>query len=325
MLLEVGSEGSSRRRMTPVQVYLPIADLPVNIFVVFAMGIAVGFISGMFGIGGGFLMTPLLIFLGISPAVAVATVSSHIAASSFSGAITYWRRKALDLSLAATLLIGGIGGTAAGVWLFTYLRALGQLDLTISLSYVLLLGSVGGLMVTEGVRAIIRSRHGKPVELRRPGSHTWFHGLPFKLRFKQSRIYVSSIPVVTIGFIMGFIGAIMGIGGGFLLVPMLIYFLRVPTNVVIGTSMVLTLVTMATATVLHSVTNHLVDVILALILMVGGVTGAQFGARAGQKMRGERLRLMLGVLVLAVGLRFAVDLVMTPDDFYSIRQLEGAQ
>src|ERR1700716_1836632 len=310
MFLEVGSERSSRRRMTPVQVYLPIADLPVNIFVVFAMGIAVGFISGMFGIGGGFLMTPLLIFLGISPAVAVATVSSHIAASSFS---------------AAMLLIGGIGGTAAGVWLFTYLRALGQLDLTISLSYVLLLGSVGGLMVMEGVRAIIRSRHGKPVELRRPGSHTWFHGLPFKLRFKQSRIYVSSIPVVTIGFIMGFIGAIMGIGGGFLLVPMLIYFLRVPTNVVIGTSMVLTLVTMATATVLHSVTNHLVDVILALILMVGGVTGAQFGARAGQKMRGERLRLMLGVLVLAVGLRFAVDLVMTPDDFYSIRQLEGAQ
>jgi uncharacterized membrane protein YfcA len=325
MFLEVGSEGSSRRRMTPVQVYLPIADLPVNIFVVFAMGIAVGFISGMFGIGGGFLMTPLLIFLGISPAVAVATVSSHIAASSFSGAITYWRRKALDLSLAAMLLIGGIAGTAAGVWLFTYLRALGQLDLTISLSYVLLLGSVGGLMVAEGVRAIIRSRHGKPVELRRPGSHTWFHGLPFKLRFKQSRIYVSSIPVVTIGFIMGFIGAIMGIGGGFLLVPMLIYFLRVPTNVVIGTSMVLTLVTMATATVLHSITNHLVDVILALILMVGGVMGAQFGARAGQKMRGERLRLMLGILVLAVGVRFAVDLVMTPDDFYSIRQLEGAQ
>jgi len=311
--------------MTPVQVYLPIADLPVNIFVVFAMGIAVGFISGMFGIGGGFLMTPLLIFLGISPAVAVATVSSHIAASSFSGAITYWRRKALDLSLAAMLLIGGIAGTAAGVWLFTYLRALGQLDLTISLSYVLLLGSVGGLMVAEGVRAIIRSRHGKPVELRRPGSHTWFHGLPFKLRFKQSRIYVSSIPVVAIGFIMGFIGAIMGIGGGFLLVPMLIYFLRVPTNVVIGTSMVLTLVTMATATVLHSVTNHLVDVILALILMVGGVMGAQFGARAGQKMRGERLRLMLGVLVLAVGVRFAVDLVLTPDDFYSIRQLERAQ
>ncbi|HEY2134709.1 MAG TPA: sulfite exporter TauE/SafE family protein [Xanthobacteraceae bacterium] len=308
-----------------MQVYLPIADLPVNVFVVFAMGIAVGFISGMFGIGGGFLMTPLLIFLGITPAVAVATVSSHIAASSFSGAITYWRRKALDLPLAAMLLLGGIAGTAAGVWLFTYLRALGQLDLTISLSYVLLLSSVGSLMVAEGVRAMIRARRGKPVELRRPGSHTWFHGLPLKLRFKQSRIYVSTIPVLTIGFIMGFIGAIMGIGGGFLLVPMLIYFLRVPTNVVIGTSMVLTLVTMATATVLHSITNHLVDVILALILMVGGVMGAQFGARAGQKMRGERLRLLLGILVLAVGVRFAVDLVLTPDDPYSIRVLEGSQ
>ncbi len=308
-----------------MQIYLPIADLPVNVFVVFAMGLAVGFISGMFGIGGGFLMTPLLIFLGVTPAVSVATVSSHIAASSFSGAISYWRRRALDLSLAAMLLLGGFVGTAAGVALFTYLRALGQLDLTISLLYVALLGSVGTLMVVEAVRATLRRRGGKPVELRRGGSHTWLHGLPLKMRFKQSRIYVSTIPVWTIGFLMGFIGAIMGIGGGFLLVPMLIYFLRVPTNVVIGTSMVLTLVTMATATVLHAVTNHLVDAILALILMVGGVTGAQFGARAGQRMRGERLRLLLGVLVLAVGIRFAVDLVLRPEDLYSIRMLEGPQ
>jgi uncharacterized protein len=208
------------------------------------------------------------------------------------------------------------------VWLFTYLRALGQLDLTISLSYVILLGSVGGLMVAEAVRAILRSRSGKPVELRRGGSHTWFHGLPLKLRFKQSRIYVSTIPVWTIGFLMGFIGAIMGIGGGFLLVPMLIYFLRVPTNVVIGTSMVLTLITMASATILHAVTNHLVDAVLALILMVGGVTGAQFGARAGQKMQSERLRLLLGVLVLAVGLQFAFNLVVAPDDLYTIRTVE---
>jgi uncharacterized protein len=307
-----------------VQIYLPIADLPVNIFLVFAMGIAVGFVSGMFGIGGGFLMTPLLIFIGVTPAVAVATVSSHIAASSFSGAITYWRRRALDLPLASMLLAGGFIGTGAGVWLFTRLRALGQLDLTIGLSYLILLGSVGALMVAEGVRAILRERAGKPVELRRPGSHTWFHGLPFKLRFKQSRIYVSAIPVWTIGFIMGFIGAIMGIGGGFLLVPMLIYLLRVPTSVVIGTSMVLTLVTMATATVLHAATNHLVDVVLALILMVGGVMGAQFGARAGQQMRGERLRLLLGLLVLAVAVRFAVDLIFTPADVYSIRPAEGS-
>jgi uncharacterized membrane protein YfcA len=306
-----------------VQIYLPIADLPVNIFLIFAMGMAVGFISGMFGIGGGFLMTPLLIFIGITPAVAVATVSTHIAASSFSGAIAYWRRRALDLPLALLLLAGGFMGTASGVWLFTLLRSLGQLDITIGLSYVLLLGTVGGLMVVEGLSAILRQRAGKPAELRRPGSHAWFHGLPFKLRFKQSRIYVSAIPVLTIGIVIGFIGAIMGIGGGFLLVPMLIYLLRVPTNVVIGTSMVLTLVTMATATVLHAATNHLVDAVLALILMVGGVIGAQFGARAGQNMRGERLRLLLGLLVLAVGVRFAVDLVLPPDDPFSIR-IEGS-
>jgi uncharacterized protein len=306
-----------------VEIYLPIADLPVNVFLVLSMGIAVGFISGMFGIGGGFLMTPLLIFIGVSPAVSVATVASHIAASSLSGAIAYWRRRAVDLALAMMLLAGGFIGTAVGVWLFTLLRAIGQLDLAIALSYVLLLGTVGGLMIAESIRAIMRERRGKPVELRRPGSHTWFHGLPFKLRFKQSRIYVSVIPVWMIGFIIGFIGAIMGIGGGFLLVPMLIYLLRVPTGVVIGTSMVLTLVTMASATILHAFTNHLVDAVLALILMVGGVIGAQFGARAGQNIRGERLRLLLGILVFSVGLRFAVGLVLRPEDLFSIRLLEG--
>ncbi len=308
-----------------MEIYLPIADLPVNIFLVLAMGLAVGFISGMFGIGGGFLMTPLLIFIGVSPAVAVATVSSHIAASSMSGAITYWRRRALDLALALMLLAGGIMGTVAGVWLFTLLRSIGQLDITIGVSYVLLLGSVGGMMVIEGVGAILRARLGKPVQLRHPGSHTWIHGLPLKVRFKQSRIYISAIPVLAIGFTMGFVGAIMGIGGGFLLVPMLIYLLRVPTNVVIGTSMVLTLITMATATILHAATNHLVDAVLALILMVGGVIGAQFGARSGQKMRSERLRLLLGVLVLAVGLRFAFDLILKPEDLFSIRPLEGVE
>ena len=304
-----------------MEIYLPIADLPVNIFLVLAMGLAVGFISGMFGIGGGFLMTPLLIFIGVSPAVAVATVSSHIAASSMSGAVSYWRRRALDLALALMLLAGGIVGTVAGVWLFTLLRSVGQLDITIGVSYVLLLGSVGGMMVIEGVRAILRAHQGKPVQLRHPGSHTWVHGLPLKIRFKESRIYISAIPVVAIGLTMGFVGAIMGIGGGFLLVPMLIYLLRVPTNVVIGTSMVLTLITMASATILHAATNHLVDAVLALILMVGGVIGAQFGARAGQKMRSERLRLLLGILVLAVGLRFAFDLIVAPDNLYTIRTI----
>jgi uncharacterized membrane protein YfcA len=268
-------------------------------------------------------MTPLLIFVGVTPAVAVASVTTHIAASSASGAISYWRRRAIDVPLAFMLLAGGILGTAVGVWLFTTLRALGQLDITIGISYVTLLGAVGSLMVLESVRAIIRTRQGKPVELRRPGAHTWLHGLPFKIRFKRSRIYVSAIPVCAIGFIIGFVGAVMGIGGGFLLVPMLIYLLRVPTATVIGTSMVLTLVTMASATVMHAATNHLVDALLALILMVGGVTGAQFGARAGQKISGERLRLLLGLLVLAVGLRFAFNLVLTPEDMYSLRPLEG--
>jgi uncharacterized membrane protein YfcA len=302
-----------------VQIYLPIADLPVNILLVLAMGLAVGFISGMFGIGGGFLMTPLLIFIGVSPAVAVASVSTHIAASSFSGAIAYWRRRAVDLALGLMLFAGGIVGTSSGVWLFTKLRQLDQLDLVIGLAYVLLLTTVGVVMIIESLRAIARARLGKPADLRRPGSHAWFHGLPIKVRFKRSRIYVSAIPVWVIGFIIGFIGAIMGIGGGFLLVPMLIYFLRVPTTTVIGTSMILTLVTMASATVLHAATNHLVDAVLALFLMIGGVMGAQFGARTGQKIRAERLRLLLGALVLAVGLRFAYELVVTPDDLFSIR------
>jgi uncharacterized protein len=308
-----------------VQIYLPVADLPLNIFLLLGMGLAVGFISGMFGIGGGFLMTPLLIFVGVPPAVSVASVASHIAASSFSGAISYWRKRALDTPLALMLLVGGFVGTAAGVALFTVLRALDQLDLMIGLSYVTLLTIVGGVMIYEGIRAVLRDRRGLPAVIRRPGSHLWVHGLPLKMRFKRSKIYVSVIPVWGIGFIIGFVGAIMGIGGGFLLVPMLIYLLRVPTATVIGTSMVLTLVTMASATVLHATTNHLVDAVLAFILMVGGVTGAQFGARTGQKMRGERLRLLLGVLVLAVGLRFAVQLVVEPDDLYSILVVEAGR
>jgi uncharacterized protein len=307
-----------------VQIYLPIADIPVNVFLVLAMGLAVGFISGMFGVGGGFLMTPLLIFIGVQPAVAVASVTTHVAASSFSGAIAYWRRKALDLTLALTLLAGGVFGSAGGVALFTWLRALDQLDLTIGLSYVTLLSVVGLLMVVESAQAIARRRQGQPAELRRPGSHAWFHGLPLKIRFTRSKVYVSAIPVLAIGFIIGFLGAVMGIGGGFLLVPMLIYLMRVPTATVIGTSMVLTFLTMVSATILHAATNHQVDAVLALILMVGGVIGAQFGARAGQRIRGEWLRMLLGLLVLAVGLRFAGQLVLRPDDLYSIRLIEGA-
>lgn len=304
-----------------MQLFLPIADIPVNMFLILAMGMAVGFVSGMFGIGGGFLLTPLLIFVGISPAVAVASVSSHIAASSFSGALSYWRRRAIDPALAVVLLAGGVLGTAFGVWLFTLLRSLGQLDLIIALSYVILLGTVGGLMFWEGLRAIHRARQGETIPTRRPGTHNWIHGLPLKMRFKRSKIYLSVIPLIATGLMIGFVGAVMGIGGAFMLIPILIYVMRVPTSTVIGTAMALTLVTMIMATVLHAVTNHLVDAVLALILMVGGVIGAQFGARAGQRIRGEHLRLLLGLLILSVGIRFAVELVIKPEDVYTIRQI----
>jgi uncharacterized membrane protein YfcA len=308
-------------RIERLLIYLPIADLPLNVFVLLGTGLAVGFVSGMFGIGGGFLMTPFLIFLGITPGVAVASVASHITASSFSGALSYWRRRAVDIQMAAVLLSGGLLGTWTGVWIFT--KALGHLDLLIGFSYLIMLSAVGGMMLVESVRSILRQRQNKPIALRRSGAHTWAHGLPFKLRFKRSKIYVSVILVWTIGFLIGLLGAIMGIGGGFLLVPMLIYLVRVPTATVIGTSMVLTFLTMATATMLHAATNHLVDAVLALILMIGGVIGAQFGAHAGQRIRGEWLRLFLGLLVLAVGLRFASELVLTPDDLYSIRLMRS--
>jgi len=221
--------------------------------------------------------------------------------------------------MAAALLSGGLLGTWSGVWIFTTLRSLGQLDLLIALSYLIMLSAVGGLMVWESVRSIIRQRLNKPSLLRRSGAHTWVHGLPFKFRFKRSKIYVSIIPVWGIGYTIGVIGAIMGIGGGFLLVPMLIYFLRMPTSAVIGTSAVLTTATMALATVMHALSNRLVDAILALVLMVGGVVGAQFGARTAQNMPAERLRLLLGLLILAVGFRFGYELIGRPDNVYTIR------
>jgi uncharacterized membrane protein YfcA len=302
-----------------VQIYLPIAELPVNIFVILAIGLAVGFISGMFGVGGGFLTTPLLIFVGIPPAVAAATVTCHIAGTTFSAAFAYWRRRALDPALALLLICGGLVGAACGVWMFNKLRAIGQLDITIGLSYVILLGIVGTLMSVESARAISRARHGRPTELRRPGSHAWFHGLPLKFRFKRSKIYGSIIPVLVIGFVVEFVSTFIGIGGGFLTVPALIYLMRVPTSVVIGTSLILTLVTMVVAIVMHAATNHLVDAVLAIILIAGGVIGAQFGARTGQRTRSEHLRLLLGLMVIAVGIRFASNLVLEPDDVYAVR------
>ena len=306
-------------------IYLPIAELPVNIFTLLAMGIAVGFISGMFGVGGGFLMTPLLIFLGVPPAVAVASVSTHMAASSFSGTLTYMRRKLVDVHLGLVLLTGGLTGTLAGVVTFMVLRRFGQLDLVIAITYIVLLGTIGTLMVIESLRALLREWRGEKASVKRPGAHPWFLRMPFKMRFRQSRIYVSAIPVVTIGFAIGFLGALMGIGGGFLLVPALIYLLRVPTLTSVATSLMLTLVTMVAAIVMHAVLNQTVDAVLGLVLMVGGTIGTQFGTRAGQSMKAENLRLLLGLLVLAVGLRVAVDQTTRPADLYAVTIDERAR
>jgi uncharacterized membrane protein YfcA len=307
-----------------VELYLPIAELSINVFVLLGMGAAVGFLSGMFGVGGGFLLTPLLIFTGIPPAVAVATVSSQIVASSASGALSYLRKKAIDFKLGGYLVVSGIVGSAVGIWLFTVLRALGQLDLVISICYVAFLGTIGALMLVESVRAILAQRRGQPLPVRRPGQHGWSQRLPLKVRFRRSRLYISIIPVIVLGFAIGFLGALLGIGGGFIMVPALIYLLKVPTTIVIGTTLMQTLGTMAFATIMQSTTNQTVDVVLGLCLMVGGVVGAQFGARVGQRLRGETLRALLGLLVVAVGLRFAIDLVVTPNELFSVSTLAGA-
>jgi uncharacterized membrane protein YfcA len=301
-----------------VPIYLPIADLPVNIFLILGLGASVGFISGMFGVGGGFLMTPLLILIGIPPAIAVSTVPTHMAASSFSGTLSYWRKKLVDRGLALVLLGGSLVGTWVGVWFFSLLRQMGQLDLFISIAYIILLTFVGAMLSVESFRAIIRAWRGTPPVLRRPGTHAWFHGLPLKMRFRESRIYVSSIPVVVIGFSIGFLGAILGVGGGFLLVPALIYLLRVPTTVSVASSMFITLLTMLLATILQAAQNHTVDAVLGFTLMVGGVMGAQFGSRAGQAIRAEQLRLLLGLLILGVAARVASDLIHTPAELFSV-------
>jgi uncharacterized protein len=307
-----------------VQLYLPIAELTVNMFLFLGMGAAVGFLSGMFGVGGGFLLTPLLIFSGISPAVAVATVTPQIVASSTSAAISYWRRRLIDEKMTLLLGLGGIAGSALGVYAFRALRVVGQLDLIIALAYVAFLGSIGAIMLRESVRAILRRRSGRAAAARRPGHHNWIHGLPLKMRFRRSKLYVSVIPIITLGSGIGFVGTILGMGGGFIMVPALIYLLRVPSNVVIGTSLAYTLITMIVATILHATANKSVDVMLALVLMAGGVVGAQFGAQVGQALRGEQLRALLAVFVLAVALRVLLSLFLTPEEIFSISVAGGA-
>jgi uncharacterized membrane protein YfcA len=301
-----------------MEIYLPIAEMSVHWLLLFGIGGAVGFLSGMFGVGGGFLLTPLLMFYGIPPSVAVATTTSHITASSMSGAITQWRNRAVDLKLGTIMTASGIAGTGIGVWLFGILRAAGQMELIVSAAYVILLGTIGTLMLRESLEALAATRRGEQAASARAQHHNWIHGLPLKLRFPDSRLYISAIPPVLIGLGVGILSAIMGIGGGFLLVPALIYLIRVPANTVMGTSLLQIVFVTAASTILHAVSDFTVDIVLGGILICGGVIGAQLGLRAAARMRGEQLRFWLAVLVLAVGARLLYGLLVSPGDPFSV-------
>jgi len=300
-----------------MQIYLPIAEMSVNVFLLLAMGGAVGFLSGLFGVGGGFLMTPLLIFIGVPPAVAVGTEANQIVASSVSGVLAHWRRGNVDFKMGLVLLLGGLAGSTFGVGLFSLLRELGQIDLVIRLSYVLFLGIIGMLMLYESLRSMRRRRAGQAAR-RKLHQHTWVHGLPLKMRFRRSKLYISALLPMGIGFLVGVLAAIMGVGGGFIMVPAMIYLLGMPTSVVIGTSLFQIIFVTANVTFLQAYANQTVDVVLALLLLAGAVVGAQFGAKAGAKLHGEQLRGFLAVMVLMVCAKLFFDLLVTPADLYSI-------
>ena len=298
--------------------YLPVAEMSANILIFLAMGGAVGFLSGLFGVGGGFLMTPLLIFSGIPPAVAVGTESAQITASSVSGAFAQWRRRNIDFTMGSVLLAGGIVGSVFGVQLVGSLRRHGLFDFFVAVCYVTFLGVIGTLMLIESLNTMRKVRGGAAVASRRSGQHLWIHRLPLKLRFHRSKLYISAIPPFFLGLFVGLLAAIMGVGGGFIMVPAMIYLLRVPTNVVVGTSLFQIVFLTAATTALHASQNQTVDVALAVLLMAGGVIGAQFGAVAGERLKAEQLRFLLAALVLMVGLRFAWQLIAPPGDVYSI-------
>ena len=306
------------------QIYLPIAEISVNLLVMLGLGAAVGFLAGMFGVGGGFLLTPFLMLSGIPPAIAVATGANQIVGASVSGTLAHWRRGNVDVQMGGILIAGGIAGAVVGVLLLKYLREAGQAGLIISLTYVCFLGSIGALMLWESINAIRRARAGKPVSARKSGQHIWIHGLPLKMRFPRSRLYISIIPPLVIGVLVGLLASFLGVGGGFIMVPAMIYLLRMPTNIVIGTSIFQIIFVTAIVTLLHATLNHTLDIVLAFLLIVGGVVGGQFGVRAGQKLRGEQLRALLALMVLAVALRILFDLVARPSNLYSIVPLAGA-
>ena len=304
-----------------MEIYLPIAEMSVSIVLLLGMGVAVGFLSGIFGVGGGFLMTPLLILIGVPPPVAVATEANQITAASVSGFLAHWRRGNVDLKMGGVLGVFGAIGSGLGVWLFRRLRSTGQIDEFISLIFVLFLGAVGTLMAIESGRSIIRRRQGGRRE--RMHVHYWVHGLPYKMRFRRSKLYISALVPAGIGLCVGVMSAVMGVGGGFILIPAMIYILGMPTAMVVGTSLFQIIFVTANSTLLHAGTNQTVDILLALILLLGAVVGAQFGTRVGARLRGDELRILLALLVILVCIKFAYDLLATPLDVYSIAPFVG--
>ncbi|MBC7154898.1 MAG: sulfite exporter TauE/SafE family protein [Rhodobacteraceae bacterium] len=299
-----------------MQIYLPIAEVSVNAFLLLGVGGIVGILSGMFGVGGGFLITPLLFFIGIPPVVAVATGANQVVASSVSGVLAHWRRRTVDLPMGLVLLAGGMIGSGLGIFVFNILRRLGQVDLLVQLSYVVFLGVVGILMFQESLRALLRARGPrKPVKRH---VHLWVHRLPLKMKFRVSGLYISVIPPAVVGLLVGFLAAIMGVGGGFIMVPAMIYLLGMPTKVVVGTSLFQIIFVTGFTTVMHATTNYSVDMLLALLLILGGVVGAQMGTWIGLRLKAEQLRILLAIVVLVVAGKIALDLLLRPAELYSI-------
>jgi len=302
-----------------MHIYLPIAEMSVNIFLLLGMGVAIGMLSGIFGVGGGFLMTPLLIFIGVPPAVAVGTEANQIVASSVSGVLAHWRRGNVDFKMGIVLLIGGLVGSTFGVWLFSILRELGQIDLVIRLSYVVFLGIIGLLMLVESAKSI-RRQSSTNAPRRKLHQHNFLHGSPFKMRFRRSKLYISALLPLLVGFVVGVLASIMGVGGGFVMVPAMIYLLGMPTAVVVGTSLFQIIFVTANATFLQAYVNQTVDIVLALLLLSGAVVGAQFGTKIGAHLRGEQLRGLLALMVLGVCFKIAYELIATPVDPYTLGQ-----
>ncbi|PWR21450.1 sulfite exporter TauE/SafE family protein [Zavarzinia aquatilis] len=305
-----------------MQIYLPIAELSVDVFLLLGLGGAVGFLSGLFGVGGGFLITPLLIFIGVPAPVAVGTGAQQVVATSVSGVIAHWRRGTVDVPMGLVLTAGGLIGSGLGSWAFAALRKAGTVDVVVAISYVIFLGTIGSLMFIESAGALWKQRRGT-ARRRKLHQHSWLHGLPLKLRFRKSRLYISALVPMSVGFLIGILSAIMGVGGGFILVPAMIYILGMPTQVVIGTSLFQVIFVTSSVTFLQAWANQSVDILLAMILLVGSVVGAQFGTRVSVRLKGEQLRVLLSLLVLAVGIRLAADLLAAPAELYSLSLIGG--